>query len=107
WEDSVIDIEPDSVILMYTDGVTDAVGEDGARYGDTRLHQALARCRGHSAADVIGSLTDDLEAFQTGSHADDTAAVVLRRLPAAPEAATNGVDGAAEALRHENAGRGV
>src|SRR6201999_854553 len=26
WEDSVIDIQPDSAILMYTDGVTDAVG---------------------------------------------------------------------------------
>jgi serine phosphatase RsbU (regulator of sigma subunit) len=79
WKDSVIDIQPDSAILMYTDGVTDAVGADGVRYGGARLHQALARCRGDSAAEVITALTRDLDAFQSGSHADDTAALVLRR----------------------------
>ncbi len=81
WKDSIIDIEPDRAILMYTDGVTDAIGKDGARYGGTRLHDTLLRSRGQSAADVITSLTEDLEAFQSGSHADDTAALVLRRLP--------------------------
>jgi sigma-B regulation protein RsbU (phosphoserine phosphatase) len=82
WQDSVIDIEPDSTILMYTDGVTDAVGQNGTRYGDKRLLNALRSSRGRSADEVIASLARDLEAFQSGAHTDDTAALVLRRLPA-------------------------
>jgi PAS domain S-box-containing protein len=82
WQDSIIDIAPDSIVLMYTDGVTDAVGRDGRRYGSTRLLDALRSCRGRSADEVIASITGELEAFQSGTHADDTAALVLRRPPA-------------------------
>jgi PAS domain S-box-containing protein len=83
WRDTVFDIEAGSIIFMYTDGVTDAVGEDGTRYGTKRLREMLLSCREQSASDVVTSLTTHLEAFQSGSHADDTAAIVLRRLPAA------------------------
>jgi PAS domain S-box-containing protein len=84
WEDRVVDIQPDTAIVMYTDGVTDAMDADGARYGTKRLHDMLSLCSGRSAAQVIDSLTQNLEAFQSGTHADDTAALVIRRLPAAP-----------------------
>jgi PAS domain S-box-containing protein len=107
WEDSIIDIEPDSAILMYTDGVTDAMREDGARYGGVRLHQTLGRARGHAAADVITALTQDLDAFQSGSHADDTAALVLRRLPASSEPMEAADDAVRGALLHDRAGRGA
>ena len=107
WEDSVIDIEPDRAILMYTDGVTDAVGEDGDRYGGMRLHETLLRSRGQSAAGVITSLTQDLEAFQSGRHADDTAALVLRRLPEAPEPIQADVDGVSQAVYDDVTRRGA
>jgi serine phosphatase RsbU (regulator of sigma subunit) len=84
WEDRVVDIEPGTTIVMYTDGFTDALGADGSRYGAKRLHQMLGLCRGHSADDVIASLTEDLEAFQSGTHTDDTAALVIRRLESSP-----------------------
>jgi serine phosphatase RsbU (regulator of sigma subunit) len=96
WTHSVIDIEPDTTIVMYTDGVTDAIDADGTRYGSARLHTTLGGCHGLSAAQVIRSVTSDLEAFQSGSHADDTAALVLRRLPSPLVAA-------ATASRHSDA----
>jgi len=84
WSDVPLELEPGEVLVMYTDGVTDAVGEGGTRYGPQRLHKTLAECAGRSAADVIGCLTAALSEFQIGPHADDTAALVLRRLaPAA------------------------
>jgi PAS domain S-box-containing protein len=81
WEDHIVDVSPGTTIVMYTDGVTDAIGSDGTRYGSKRLHEMLGLCRGHTADDVIKSLTTDLETFQSGTHADDTAALVIRRLP--------------------------
>lgn len=98
WTNSVVSIEPDTTIVMYTDGVTDAVGADGTRYGRARLHSTLEDCQGHSAAEVIGSLTSDLGAFQSGSHADDTAALVLRRLPGPLASAATAPDRADESL---------
>ena len=65
---------------MYTDGVTDALGRDGERYGHRRLHATLDACRELAARQVIERLNTALASFQVGPHADDTAALALRRL---------------------------
>ncbi|HEX4673258.1 MAG TPA: SpoIIE family protein phosphatase [Solirubrobacteraceae bacterium] len=79
WHDTTVDLEPDSILVAYTDGVTDAIGADGTRYGLQRLCDTLAHFRGRSATEVIEGLTVALGEFQIGTHADDTAALVLRR----------------------------
>jgi serine phosphatase RsbU (regulator of sigma subunit) len=79
WEDTTVELEPDSILVAYTDGVTDAIGADGSRYGVQRLCDTLAQFRGCSATAVIEGLTVALGEFQIGAHADDTAALVLRR----------------------------
>ena len=33
WEDITVELAPDSILVAYTDGVTDAIGADGTRYG--------------------------------------------------------------------------
>ncbi|HEX3688822.1 MAG TPA: SpoIIE family protein phosphatase [Solirubrobacteraceae bacterium] len=104
WSDSAVDIEPDSAIVMYTDGVTDAMGDDGTRYGSDRLHEMLGSCRGRPAADVITSLATALEVFQSGTHADDTAALALRRLPTAPALTVVDSGRALDGLSHDRVG---
>jgi sigma-B regulation protein RsbU (phosphoserine phosphatase) len=79
WRDTTVDLEPGSILFAYTDGVTDAIGADGTRYGLQRLCDTLAGFRGRSATEVIQGLTVALSEFQIGAHADDTAALVLRR----------------------------
>lgn len=79
WQDTSVDLEPGSVLVAYTDGVTDAIGAEGTRYGLQRLCDTLARLQGRSATAVIEGLTLALSEFQIGAHADDTAALVLRR----------------------------
>ena len=79
WRDTTVELEPDSILVAYTDGVTDAIGPDGTRYGLQRLCDTLAPFRGRSATAVIEGLTVALSEFQIGAHADDTAALVLRR----------------------------
>jgi PAS domain S-box-containing protein len=86
WEDTTVELEPDSILVAYTDGVTDAIGADGTRYGVQRLCDTLAQFQGRSATAVIEGLTVALGEFQIGAHADDTAALVLRRRgPRTPE----------------------
>jgi PAS domain S-box-containing protein len=80
WQDIVLQFTPQTTLVMYTDGVTDAVGRDGERYGARRLRATLDRCRQLSASEVIQALTSSVGEFQVGEHADDTAVLALRRL---------------------------
>ncbi len=80
WSDIALDLSPGSTLVMYTDGVTDALGRDGERYGQGRLRDMLEGCRQLSAHGVIDRLNAALADFQVGEHADDMAALALSRL---------------------------
>lgn len=88
WQDFTVTLEAGSTLVAYTDGITDARGKDGGRFGLTRLCEALTGLGGRPAAEVIKGLTSKLDEFQTGMHADDTAAIALHR-PAAGESGGN------------------
>lgn len=92
WHETAVTLEPGETLIAYTDGVTDAVGQAGERFGMARLSQALESARERPAGDLVASLTAALESFQEGDHADDIAVLALRRL-----AAVNHVGGEAEA----------
>lgn len=79
WSDLHLELPPESTLVIFTDGVTDAIGECGERYGLARLHDTLQRCREHRADQVVDAVTGALQRFQVGEHADDTAVVALRR----------------------------
>ncbi len=81
WPESTVRLNPGTTLVLYTDGLTDAVGRDGSRYGLERLCAALGACRDFSAEGVVERLIDGLTSFQVGAHADDMAVLALRRLP--------------------------
>jgi PAS domain S-box-containing protein len=68
------------LLVLYTDGVTDAVGEH-ERYGDERLQATLAQAR--EPEDALRRLEESLAGFEAGEQADDTAALAIGRLAAA------------------------
>ncbi len=80
WEDEVVSLDPGATLFAYTDGFTDARQESGERFGLRRLRQSLADLGARGAGEVAERLTRELEEFQAGTHTDDTAALVLRRL---------------------------
>ncbi len=81
WSDVALELEDGGTLVMHTDGVTDAVGSDGQRYGVGRLHATLDRCREMSARQIIENLAAAVEQFQVGEYADDMAALALQRVP--------------------------
>jgi PAS domain S-box-containing protein len=76
WIPEVVELVPGDQLVLYTDGVTDARGES-ERFGEERLREALQGATG--ARDAVTRVEAALDAFETGSQADDTAVVVLRR----------------------------
>jgi phosphoserine phosphatase RsbU/P len=80
WRDTDLELDAGSTLVAYTDGMTDALDHEGRRFGLERLCAALSDAGDRTAAEVIECLTDTLAEFQTGAHADDTAAIALHRL---------------------------
>jgi PAS domain S-box-containing protein len=83
WPESKLELRPGETLVAFTDGVTDTVGADGERWGSTRLGTALAQAHGQTASSIRGRLVAELEGFEVGAQADDTA-VVIMRLAGAP-----------------------
>ena len=63
-------------LVLYTDGVTDAVGET-ERFGEQRLGEALRG--GVSAADTVARIEQAVHGFAAGPQVDDTAVIVVER----------------------------
>ena len=71
-------LAPHEAVVLYTDGVTEALDPDGALYGEPRLRDTLARCDGHPAS-TIAAIVADLENFtRDAPQADDMTLLVLR-----------------------------
>lgn len=77
WEPTDVELAEDDAMVLYTDGVTDAWGEDG-RFGQARLESVLREAIGSNADAIAERLDGALAAFQTGPQRDDIALLVLR-----------------------------
>ena len=77
-------LEPGEILLLYTDGVTEAQDEQGALYSAERLSALLATAPAETAESVVALVFDDVRRFAAGAEqADDITVLALRRIAAA------------------------
>jgi serine phosphatase RsbU (regulator of sigma subunit) len=74
WRVDTLELQPGDVLVLYTDGVTDARGAEG-RFGEARLRETLRESQ--DAAGAVAAIERALNDFQTGPQADDTAVLAL------------------------------
>lgn len=72
-------LEVGDLLVLYTDGLTEARDGHGGRYGTERLLRAVARMHDNETASVPESLFLDAFSFADGELSDDVAIVALRR----------------------------
>ena len=71
-------LSPGEALLLYTDGVTEAMDSRETLYSDQRLEQFLARNRGSSPRQIIGDLVNDVRHFAGGApQSDDITGLAL------------------------------
>jgi serine phosphatase RsbU (regulator of sigma subunit)/putative methionine-R-sulfoxide reductase with GAF domain len=79
------DVEPGDVVVLYTDGVTEALDSHEEEFGVDRLVREAQGYREHTAADIVSHIVSAVDAFASGeSQFDDLTLVVLKRLNGAP-----------------------
>src|ERR1051325_4925425 len=72
---------PGDVLVIYSDGVSEAVSPTGEEFGPTRLYEAVARNMEASAAGLRDRIESALTKFSQGTPAaDDITLVIVKRL---------------------------
>ena len=92
-----VHLHPGDLVVLYTDGVTEATNHDNQLYGTDRLCAVLQAQRDRSARDLCQLVIDDLYQHIGGSKVFDdiTLIVIKRQLSPSPEAsgrATSEID---------------
>ena len=74
-------IEPGQLLVLYTDGVTEAMNSAGEEYGRERLAEAVRQCRNQSAREMIDFIHRDLTTWTEGQGAhDDVTFFIIKAL---------------------------
>ncbi|HKR10657.1 MAG TPA: SpoIIE family protein phosphatase [Pyrinomonadaceae bacterium] len=73
-------MQPGDVLVIYSDGVTEAVSPTGEEFGPTRLYEVVSRNVEASAAGIRDRIESSLTKFAQGtSAADDITLVIVKR----------------------------
>jgi len=74
-------IHPDDVLVIYTDGITEARNSSGDQYGERRLAHRIEQLHGKSAEEICRGLLAHVEGFSKGvEDGDDKTIVVVKRI---------------------------
>jgi phosphoserine phosphatase RsbU/P len=74
-------VSPGDLLVVFSDGVTEAVNAEGEEFGDDRLAACLSKVRGHSAAEALAAVVKAVSDFAgTEPSRDDMTIMVLRFL---------------------------
>ena len=65
-------------LLLYTDGVTEALSPSGEEFGDERLLETLRQHSKLSTEELLSAVARDIRAFSPGDQADDITVIVAK-----------------------------
>lgn len=78
---SIINIEKDDFIVIYTDGITEAMDEKENFYGEERLIDKVLSLKDRSAKEISQLLIEDVQKFSANApYSDDKTIVTIKRL---------------------------
>ncbi len=81
YEATELAFEPGDMIILATDGMTEASNSDGEQYGSEGLVKSASRCAYASAAQCLQTIVDDQVSFRGGRPtADDITVLIVKRV---------------------------
>jgi sigma-B regulation protein RsbU (phosphoserine phosphatase) len=79
YDEGTIQMEPGDVILAYTDGVTEAIGQRDDWYTVERLQNVLEGEKLHAPSKIVSAVVDDVANFKgSAQQADDITLICLQ-----------------------------
>jgi len=65
-------------LALYTDGITEAFGQDGDEFGEDRLSEALRRHRGLCSQELLSAVVAEVRRFSPQEQNDDITMIVAK-----------------------------
>src|SRR5262249_45207737 len=78
--DLTLQLRPGDLLVLYTDGITEAMREDGTQLGIERLAELIEEHKAASCATIVDRIFDTTMAWSP-VQADDMSVVALRYVP--------------------------
>jgi sigma-B regulation protein RsbU (phosphoserine phosphatase) len=80
WECEVRETElaPGDLLVLYTDGITEAMSDEGEEFGEDRLLETLLAHRSRPVDDLLKSIVSTVELFSGREQEDDLTLVIAR-----------------------------
>ncbi|MDY7031947.1 MAG: SpoIIE family protein phosphatase [Thermodesulfobacteriota bacterium] len=79
-EDTSVQIHDGDIILLFTDGITEAINKNGELYGQTRLEQTLNQYADLPVYKILDKMMREVNVFQE-KQMDDMTLVVIKKMP--------------------------
>ncbi len=80
YDESPLELRPGDLLVLASDGATDAVNRSGVLYDSTRFTDSIRRHAGKTATELVENLYLDILRFADGSELpDDVTIIALRR----------------------------
>jgi sigma-B regulation protein RsbU (phosphoserine phosphatase) len=73
-----VTIEPEDILILYTDGVTEAINAQEEEFGEQRLIETIANNHGNSCAQLVHAIYAAVSDFGRAQF-DDYTLVALKR----------------------------
>jgi len=80
-DEKTIELHPNEVVVLYTDGITEAMDENGQEFGRENFHEAIRLAANGTGQEIVDNLFERLKRF-IGTHPqhDDMTLVVIKAL---------------------------
>jgi phosphoserine phosphatase RsbU/P len=79
YEEETVQLQPGDVLVMFSDGVSEALNAADEEFGDARILECVQRNAGGDPTKVLDCLVHTVKAFAAGTvQSDDLTAVVVR-----------------------------
>ena len=79
YEHAVVALDPGDVVVVFSDGVSEALGSNDEEFGDERLLDAIQRAGPGDVQQVVGAILDAVHTFTAGAvQSDDITVMALR-----------------------------
>jgi sigma-B regulation protein RsbU (phosphoserine phosphatase) len=79
YTESSMVLEPDDLVVVYSDGVTEAMDQEKRMFGETRLEELLVDDKVSTAESVVRTIADAVTAFEHGTlQSDDVTVIAIK-----------------------------
>ncbi len=80
FEEETIEIKPGDILVIYSDGITEAMNEAEEEFGEPRLSEILIECKEMSANEIVEKILENVDKHVGDvPQMDDKTLVVLKR----------------------------